>query len=773
MDGLEDFISGKSAKKPSNDGAARMEISGVGQVTEPDTLDSFISGKNYPPKLADLQKEAKERARKQQSKPSESFKEPDFQINPSDQKKRDEVKLRLWTEEAFPDLQKRILNPINQEDKVRATKDLEQLNKEIVKAGGKPLNVNAPVANVPEPAKPVQQNVAPQAKPVVAAKKPATPDALTQFGRSAAGLADTVIGNIQALPGTAVAEVGYPLVRAGEALGLVEPGRAERGRAAVYKQFVEPYTQPIGRMAGVTETPEYRGEASQQAMQFVAQNMDKGADWISKKTGMSKADVENMLMQLTAAAPAAVKGAKPVITEQFAAKKAIPVSRRIEPTMEGVEAAPRTAANEPQATLRGVGAARVNSEQERIARAKELPIPIELSKDQATRNPADVRFARETAKDPVLGQALQEKYANDNIKIQQNLDHLVEQTGAEFVGLPEPELAQKLIDTVEPYRKQRKQQVTDAYNLADQAGETNQMVSYKPLVDYIESQTKNRPTKKAQNPILGIVEEELKANDPSGAGQISLRAMDDIYKTIINETDPTQKGSLYHSGKLRKAFDKATEGAGGDLYRQARKLNAEYMTEFEDTPVIKNLTSLKKGTTQRTVALENLVDKSILKGTADDVRRLFTTLEKTPEGQAMANELRGYVAQHIKNEATKGVQLDINGNRYVSTKDLDTTIKNLDKSGKLEYLFGKKNAEYYRTLNEATKDIQTIPQNTTNTSGTASTILSALGEMGLQGATTGVPVPVLTVGKHIYGKVQTKKKLNKINEFINYSKEQK
>jgi len=43
--------------------------------------------------------------------------------------------------------------------------------------------------------------------------------------------------------------------------------------------------------------------------------------------------------------------------------------------------------------------------------------------------------------------------------------------------------------------------------------------------------------------------------------------------------------------------------------------------------------------------------------------------------------------------------------------------------------------------------------------------------MGAQTALTGVPVPVVAIGKHLYGKHQTKKKLNKINEFINFGKE--
>ena len=70
-----------------------------------------------------------------------------------------------------------------------------------------------------------------------------------------------------------------------------------------------------------------------------------------------------------------------------------------------------------------------------------------------------------------------------------------------------------------------------------------------------------------------------------------------------------------------------------------------------------------------------------------------------------------------------------------------------------------------------TKDLQTVPVGTTNPSGTASTLLAAMAEMGAQTAMTGVPVPIVMAGKHIYGQMQTKKKLGKIQEFIDYGKE--
>ena len=98
-------------------------------------------------------------------------------------------------------------------------------------------------------------------------------------------------------------------------------------------------------------------------------------------------------------------------------------------------------------------------------------------------------------------------------------------------------------------------------------------------------------------------------------------------------------------------------------------------------------------------------------------------------------------------------------------------IEKLDKSGKLDYIFGKKAAEQYRTLNQVTKDVQTIPKATTNPSGTASSLLAIATEMGLQGVTTGIPVPAAMIGKHLYGKHKAKKQMNKINEFVNYGKQ--
>lgn len=117
-------------------------------------------------------------------------------------------------------------------------------------------------------------------------------------GRAAASLADTTLGGV--IPGVAGA-VTYA--------GARVAGQTPEQATATQQQVVFAVDKPFGKAFGVTETPEYKGEASQQIMNFIGANMEKGADWISQQTGLPKADVENMMQTATLAVPGAVKAA--------------------------------------------------------------------------------------------------------------------------------------------------------------------------------------------------------------------------------------------------------------------------------------------------------------------------------------------------------------------------------------------------------------------------------------------------------------------------------
>ena len=142
------------------------------------------------------------------------------------------------------------------------------------------------------------------------------PNMATQFGRATASALDTTVGSV--IPFVA-GQVAYPFIRAANVLpGVNMPAkRAEE----ITGKITGALDQPFGKAFGVTETPEYKGEASNQVMQFISENINKGADWVSEKTGIPAPDVVNMAQTLAIGAPKGIKMATPYVREGAATVK--------------------------------------------------------------------------------------------------------------------------------------------------------------------------------------------------------------------------------------------------------------------------------------------------------------------------------------------------------------------------------------------------------------------------------------------------------------------
>lgn len=114
---------------------------------------------------------------------------------------------------------------------------------------------------------------------------------VTSVLRGSAALADTIYGVVPGVAGM----VTYAGARAA--------GQSPDEAAATQAKVSGAIDKPFGKAFGVTETPEYKGEASQQLMNFIGENVGKGAEWISKQTGMPKAEVEYYMNLGMTAAP--------------------------------------------------------------------------------------------------------------------------------------------------------------------------------------------------------------------------------------------------------------------------------------------------------------------------------------------------------------------------------------------------------------------------------------------------------------------------------------
>lgn len=142
---------------------------------------------------------------------------------------------------------------------------------------------------------------------MTAAPAPAAPATEPEtFGqRVLGGAASTADIIAESVPGMA-AMVTYPFRRAA---GIVT-GETAEDIAASQERVLGAVSAPVGRALGVTETPSYQQNMLRQALGYVAENIEKGADWISGTSGIPKPDVMNMMQVVMSAAPAKAPGGK-------------------------------------------------------------------------------------------------------------------------------------------------------------------------------------------------------------------------------------------------------------------------------------------------------------------------------------------------------------------------------------------------------------------------------------------------------------------------------
>jgi hypothetical protein len=383
----------------------------------------------------------------------------------------------------------------------------------------------------------------------------------------------------------------------------------------------------------------------------------------------------------------------------------------------------------------GVSAAETGNAIMRAQRAASLPVPIQLTKGQATRTFEDQRFERETAKLPEGG-PLRDRFAAQNQQILQNFDAFADETGMQEGSLRA--VGKVVNDAVVAKMAKAKGAIRTAYNEARDAGDMQAPVDVRGILKYVED---NRPAA-VNAPILTSIEQSIKKLDPENTGMVSINDLEEMRKMTGRLSQPGTPNSVY-GGDVKKMIDAATEGKGGALYQQARRLNENYSNEFKNTGVIDKLLRNKPGTNDRAVAYEDVFKHSILSGSLDDVRAVRRTLQTAgSDGEQAWRELQGQTVQHMKDEMTSNSARDTAGRPVASPDKLDKIVKNLDTDGKLDFIFGKKAAQQIRDVNDMAKDVLTSPPGAVNTSNTASVLIGLL-DTAVSGI-SGVPLPIGT-----------------------------
>jgi hypothetical protein len=437
---------------------------------------------------------------------------------------------------------------------------------------------------------------------------------------------------------------------------------------------------------------------------------------------------------------------------------------QIQTARQAVPTMPDLLRRQAQPTMAGVGAATTPETVTRTQMASQLRVPVQLSKGQAERELGQQQFEIETPKiSPELGKPLVEAQARRNDAILQNFDAYVDATGKQTFGLRAT--GKVVTDVLNKEAQSAKTKIENAYTLAKEKGETEAPIQYAPLKAFIENETPT--TRTANAPILNIVYEQLAKNDPKNTGQISINALEDIYKVINKNYVPVTPNASY-GRDMRKIINEITEGKGGELYQEARRLRQDYSKRFENIGAIDRLISTKANSDDRVVAFEDVFQKSIINGSLDDVKNLGFALKRSgPQGQQAFKELQGQTIEFLKDRVTQSIDTDMFGNPVVSPAKFKSAVRELDQDGKLDYLFGKKGAQEIRDLMETTILVNAPLKGAANYSNTASAVIRGL-DMINRSPIGKIPV-VGSLTKYSFEKAQEKALKQKIKESINYS----
>lgn len=392
------------------------------------------------------------------------------------------------------------------------------------------------------------------------------------------------------------------------------------------------------------------------------------------------------------------------------------------------------------------GAAATEAATRRAATAEMMPVPFAgpsgLTVGQATRSFADLQFEKEAAKIPDLGEPLRERLRNQNLTLLQNFDALIDLQ--QPLNMTKPEIGAAVTEAVVNKANVAKKRISDAYRKAEEEGELLEELEMSPFAQHLTE----TETAEGVAPIIASARKEavrLGAIEQAPDGTlvpkpVSLSTAETLRKFVnkyANQNDPT---SVYASRELIKAIDNSTEGYGGEIYKKARKLRKQYGDEFERTALTQKLLGTKGKTTERQIAVENVFDKVVRLSSVEEMNKLRgTLLTAGPDGKQAWTDLKAQGIAFIRDAAMTRAT-DESGQRVFSAPAMQKAIESLDKSGKLEALYGKRQAQVFRDLADIAQDIYTAPPGAINTSSTASALMTAVDTLATFGI-SGLPVP--------------------------------
>jgi hypothetical protein len=517
------------------------------------------------------------------------------------------------------------------------------------------------------------------------------PDVATGFGRTTASFLDTTLGGIA--PGI-IEPVTYAGARAF--------GKSPEAAKEISTSAAAPFESPFGRAFGVTETPEYKGEATRQLFDYIGENFQKGAGWIAEKTGLPVQDVENMMG--TVAAGAGVKAAPAVSRATVGAAEAIegklgtakpPVVQapRIDPTMD---AKPKVSYADFQAQLEATRTGQPVMPPAQSVQTPTMPAPtitqpfpevkyapkgkVNLPEQNARKDILS-RIGLENARqssilgdgfaaanefqtskvDAPVGQLYRDTLANERAALENFGQRIVERTGG-TLGMDETALYNRGTAITKPFddfKTVLQTQMKQAYDQAKQVAGGQPSVNPSNIQKFLDTDSNFTVNDNFMSLRRGI-QSHLKENGLVDAeGRISPMTVEQAenLRKYVNSNWSNERSGII--GRLKDNIDNdVTLVAGKDVYKNARDIRTKIARLLDDPKgVAKIMDYDPQSPMNRAVPFEKIAT-TVERMDVDQQRHLIKLLkemppELRPQADAAIAEIRAQFANRILEEGSK------------------------------------------------------------------------------------------------------------------------
>ncbi len=558
----------------------------------------------------------------------------------------------------------------------------------------------------------------------------------------------------------------------GGTVGIITGAAGQLGREILSGEFgTADANRRVMEAAGqaaqnLTFTP--RGEAGRENVQAIGEALQGLPAFIPVVGPVGavarSAQATAPLAQATAQATAQRAG-------QLAQRGAQAVGRPIQAAREMVGLTPAATPTRPPAG--SVGAAATPLEQQRIAEAQQAG--LRLSEGEVKRSPELMAFEAEKARTPEFQAPFLERQQQNNQAALGKFETLLDDTGAIEPGSGNDfsNTGIKVVDTLMKGWADEKRKTSNLYNAFRDSPEAQTPVNVAPLVDFLNSQPRN------VSGISGITDAArqnainlgLATPTPDGNLQalpVTLGKLEE-YRQAVNATSGVTPMDKRLTGLLKNNIDEIGAPIAGQTLNAMRAQRRKQAAMFENRAIVARLLLEKRGMDDPQTPPELVFQKTILNEQPSEIQRIKRVLNMIggDEGKQAWKELQGSTIRYLMQQAESGIGSD--NLPVISGAKLNTALKNLDRSGKLDLVLGKEAAEQVRNLNQVLQYIQSTPPLTSiNNSGTARTLIALMGESFLQGATFGVPLPIIQGMQMLRKEIKDKRTRDRITDALNY-----